>query len=62
MSFRGNGNRRDPKFLLGSILIMIICILTVLIAARNDWKFSWLIISAALFFLSIIMFKNANEQ
>lgn len=62
MSFRNNGRKRDPKYLISSIFMVIIGIICILFSA-SSFKSSWnLPVGAIVLFLGIIMFKNANEQ
>ncbi|MDO4869184.1 MAG: hypothetical protein Q4A65_02655 [Bacillota bacterium] len=61
MSFRNNGRKRDPKYLISGIFMLLIGIVSLLLAARSGWKFSWTVIGAVVTFLSILMIKNANE-
>lgn len=63
MSFRNNGRKRDPKFLLSSIFLFCIGLLCLLFSASTTFKSSWNVpIGIIILFLGIIMFKNANEQ
>ena len=61
MSFRNNGRKRDVKYIIGAIFMFIIGLILVAFAIL-DGHLSWRTITAAIvIFLSVIMFKNANE-
>ncbi|MDO5490993.1 MAG: hypothetical protein Q4F96_01145 [Bacillota bacterium] len=61
MSFRNNGSRRTPRYILSSIFLFLIGLACLYIAAQKGFPFAWILISAAVFFLSFSMFRNANE-
>ena len=63
MSFRNNGRKRDPKFLLSGLFMIIIGALCVGAAAASHFSTTWsVIVGLVIIFLGILMFKNANEQ
>ncbi|MBR0127396.1 MAG: hypothetical protein IJL99_03960 [Firmicutes bacterium] len=63
MSFRNNGHKRDPKYLVSSIFMLIIGLLCLYWAAESHFSTTWsLVVGAIVTFLAILMFKNANEQ
>ncbi len=61
MSFRNNGQKRNPKYILSSVFMLFIGIIVIILAQTSDWGFHWNVIGAILIFLAAIMFKNANE-
>lgn len=62
MSFRNNGRRRDPKYLFGSIFMIIVGLLCLFTAASTHFSTTWsLIVGVVITFLGLLMFKNANE-
>ncbi len=61
MTIRNNGQKRDTKRVLSSLFLLLIALICLYITARNGWKWSWDMITAALFYLSIAMFRSANE-
>ena len=61
MSFRNNGQKRDIKRVLSALFIFFVGIVCLVITVRNDFKFSWILITAAVFFLSFSMFRSSNE-
>jgi len=63
MSFRNNGRKRDPKYLLSSIFMIVVGIICLIFSASTTFKSSWNIpVGVIVLFLGIIMLKNANEQ
>ena len=61
MSIRNNGTKRDSKRLLGSVFLLFIGLSCMYLTFRNGFRFSWLIISLAVFYLSFAMFRSSNE-
>ncbi len=61
MTIRNNGNRRDPKLVLSAVFLLAVAIVCLIITIHNGWKWSWILISAAMFYLSFAMFRNSNE-
>ena len=61
MSFRNNGQKRNPKYTLSSVFMLFVGIIVIILAQTSDWGFHWNVIGAILIFLAAIMFKNANE-
>lgn len=61
MTIRNNGQKRDTKRLLSSVFLFIIALVCLYITGKNGWKWSWDMITAALFYLAIAMFRSANE-
>ena len=63
MSFRNNGRKRDPKYLISSIFMLIVGIICLFFSAATTFKSSWTLpVGVIITFLGILMFKNANEQ
>lgn len=62
MSFRNNGRKRDPKYLFGSIFMIVVGILSLSMAAASHFSTTWsVIVGLIITLLGILMFKNANE-
>ena len=61
MSFKSNGQKRNPKYILSSIFMLFVGIIVIILAQTSDWGFHWNVIGAILIFLAVIMFKHANE-
>jgi hypothetical protein len=41
--------------------MLLIGIVVIILAQTSNWGFHWNVIGAIVIFLSVIMFKNANE-
>ncbi len=61
MSFRNNGRKRNPRYILSAVFMLLIGIIVIVLAQTSDWGFHWNVIGAVVIFLAVIMFKNANE-
>ncbi len=61
MSFRNNGRKRNPRYILSSLFMLLVGIVVIVLAQTSDWGFHWNVIGGIVIFLGIIMFKNANE-
>ena len=61
MSFRNNGRKRNPKYVLSALFMLLVGIIVIILAQTSAWGFHWNVIGAIVIFLGIIMFKNANE-
>ena len=63
MSFRNNGRKRDPKYMLSGVFMIVIGVLCLYLAADSHFSTTWsLVVGVVVTFLGILMFKNANEQ
>ena len=61
MTIRNNGSRRDPRRILSALFMFAVALLCLYFTFHNGFKWAWLIISLALFYLSFAMFRSANE-
>ena len=62
MSFRNNGQKRNPKYIFSAIFLLIVGLLCIYFAAQSHFSTTWsVIVGLVMIFLSAIMFKNANE-
>lgn len=61
MSFRNNGRKRDPKYILSSVFMIVVGALCLAMTMASDWSRVWDVVGIVVMFLGIIMFKNANE-
>ncbi|MBQ6370642.1 MAG: hypothetical protein IJJ21_03560 [Firmicutes bacterium] len=61
MTIRNNGQKRDVKRVLSALFLLVVGLVCLVIAYRNDWKWSWDIISIAILYLSFAMFRSSNE-
>ncbi len=61
MTIRNNGQKRDTKRILSSLFLLIIGLICLYISFKDGLRFSWLVISAAVLFLSVRMFASSNE-
>ena len=61
MTIKNNGQRRNPKDLLSSGFLLVLAIISMYLTFRDNFRWSWLLISLALFYLSFAMFRNSNE-
>ena len=63
MSFKNNGNKRDYKYVLSSIFLLIVAIvcLTFALSKSGSSALTWYIITAATGYVAVAMFRNANE-
>ena len=61
MTIRNNGSKRDPKRILSSLFLLLVALVCFYFTFRNGFRFSWLVISCAVLYLSFAMFRSANE-
>ncbi len=61
MTIKNNGQRRDPKYLLSAGFLLILAIISLYLTFKDNFRWSWMLISLALFYLSFAMFRNSNE-
>ena len=61
MTIRNNGQRRDPKRILASLFLFIVGLICLYFTFNHGFRWSWLIISVAILYLSFAMFRSANE-
>ena len=61
MSFKSNGHKRDPKYILSSIFMVCVGGLCLAMTMASDWSRIWDVVSIIVMLLGILMFKNANE-
>ena len=61
MTIKNNGQRRNPKYLLSSGFLLVLAIISMYLTFRDNFRWSWLLISLALFYLPFAMFRNSNE-
>ena len=61
MSFRNNGRKRNLRYIQSALFMLLIGIVVIILAQTSNWGFHWNVIGAIVIFLSVIMFKNANE-
>ena len=61
MTIRNNGQKRDTKYLLSSLFMLIVGLICLYFAFHNGFSWAWLIISLAVLYLSFAMFRNSNE-
>lgn len=61
MSFRRNGRKRNPKYILSAIFMVIVGAVCLSMTMVSDWARYWDVIGIIVIFLGVLMFKNANE-
>ncbi len=61
MTIRNNGQKRNSKYLLSSLFLLIVALICLYFTFSNGFKWAWLLISLAIFYLSFAMFRNSNE-
>lgn len=61
MSFRRNGRKRDPKYVLGSLFMVGVGAICLTMTIASDWARLWDVIGIIIIFFGVLMFKNANE-
>lgn len=61
MSFRGNGRKRNPKYILSSLFMALVGVISIIMTRTAGWSSYWDIVGIVVLFLAVIMFKNANE-
>ena len=61
MSFKNNGHKREPKYVFGSIFMIIVGGLCLAMTMASDWARIWDVVGIIVMLLGILMFKNANE-
>ena len=61
MTIRNNGSKRDPKRILSALFLLFVAIICTVITVKQGFRLSWIVISAAVYFLAFAMFRSANE-
>ncbi|MBQ9014540.1 MAG: hypothetical protein IJ109_00335 [Firmicutes bacterium] len=61
MTIRNNGQRRDPKRILSALFLLVVALICLYFTFNNGFRWSWLVISVALLYLSFAMFRSSNE-
>ena len=61
MTIRNNGHKRDTRRVLSSLFLLIVGLLCLFFTFHNGFRWAWLLISIAIFYLSFAMFRSANE-
>ena len=61
MTIRNNGQKRNTKYVLSSIFMLIVGLLCLFFTFSNGFKWAWLLISIAIFYLAFAFFRNSNE-
>lgn len=61
MTIRNNGQKRDTRRILSSVLLLIVGLFCLYYTFHGGFKWAWLLITAAVFYLSFAMFRSANE-
>ena len=61
MTIRNNGQKRNTRYVLSSLFLLIVGLICLYFTFHNGFKWAWLMISAAILYLSFAMFRNSNE-
>lgn len=61
MTIRNNGQKRDTRRVLSSVFLLIVGLLCLYFTFNNGFRWAWLMISAAVLYLSFAMFRSSNE-
>lgn len=61
MSFRNNGRKRNPRYVLSAAFMLLVGIVSIIMTRTAGWSNYWDIVGIVVIFLAIIMFKNSNE-
>ncbi len=61
MSFRGNGRKRNPRYILSAAFLVFAGIIALIMTHTANLKAYWDSVGIVVIFLGILMFKNANE-
>ena len=61
MTIRNNGQKRNGRMVLSSLFLLIVGLICLYFTFHNGFRWAWLLISAAILYLSFAMFRNSNE-